>query len=173
MTLINKAISYATLWHAGQTRKYYGEPYMVHPTAVALTVAKRGYSDEVIAAALCHDVLEDTAATTADMTEVLGERVTQLVLEVTDVAKPEDGNRAKRKEMNRAHLAKASQFGKVIKLADLIDNTQDIVVNDPNFAVIYMSEKKLLLPFLEDAHDPVLLLKANTLVNDYYAGKKI
>jgi (p)ppGpp synthase/HD superfamily hydrolase len=52
--------------------------------------------------------------------------VVALVEMLTDVSKPEDGNRAVRKEIDRQHTALASPEGKTIKLADLIDNTQSM-----------------------------------------------
>lgn len=61
------------------------------------------------------------------------DRVLQLVLEVTNVSKLDDGNRAARKIIDRKHLMKASEDGKLIKLADLIDNVMDISKNDPGF----------------------------------------
>lgn len=71
---------------------------------------------------------------------------------VTDVSKPSDGNRATRKAIDRRHLSEASSEGKAIKLADTIDNTSDIVQNDPEFAVVYLQEKRLLVPALSDSH---------------------
>jgi hypothetical protein len=73
-----------------------------------------------------------------------------LVEQLTDVSRPEDGNRAKRKAIDRAHTAKASPEAKTIKLADLIDNTRSIVELDPGFAKIYLVEKVLLLEVLQE-----------------------
>lgn len=62
--------------------------------------------------------------------------------------KPEDGNRKTRKEIDKNHLAKASELGQTIKLADLISNTSTITKYDPKFAKTYMQEKKELLEVL-------------------------
>lgn len=67
-----------------------------------------------------------------------------------DVSRPKDGNRAVRKAKDRAHLARASAEGKSIKLADLVSNTRSIVAHDPNFSVVYLREKRALLPFLTE-----------------------
>jgi (p)ppGpp synthase/HD superfamily hydrolase len=138
----------------GHKRKYTEEPYHIHPERVANLVATVTSDEEVIAAAYLHDVLEDVAPTNSDFNadairEIFGERVLQLVLEVTDVTTSADGNRAARKAIDRAHLAKASQEGKIIKLADLIDNVIDISKHDPNFAKIFKKEAALLLPDLQ------------------------
>lgn len=77
-----------------------------------------------------------------------GAAVAALVIEVTDVSRPSDGNRAARKAKDRDHLAKASPDAQTIKLADLISNTQSIVEHDPAFARVYLAEKEALLDVL-------------------------
>ena len=79
--------------------------------------------------------------------------------------RPEDGNRAKRKAIDRDHVAKASRYGKVIKLADLIDNTRSIVEHDPNFAKVYLKEKEALIkgPLMGSASDKLYDLALDTL----------
>ena len=139
-------------------RKYTDEPYHVHPARVALLIASVTSDAEVIAAAWLHDVLEDVAPKNPEFGEdsmraKLGDRVTRLVLEVTDVSRPTDGNRAVRKAIDRAHLAIASDNGKTIKLADLIDNILDISKHDPNFARVFKREALLDLPFLKSGDE--------------------
>lgn len=154
--LIERAKIFAMNAHnsIAHKRKYTNEPYYVHPERVAKLVATVTVDAEVIAAAWLHDVLEDVAPKNENFNEdairqSLGERVLQLVLEVTDVSKPEDGNRAKRKAMDREHLANASNDGKTIKLADLIDNCIDISKHDPHFAKVFRKEAALNLPYLK------------------------
>ena len=86
-----------------------------------------------------------------------------LVRDLTDVSKPEDGNRAVRKEIDRQHTAQASPQAKTIKLADLISNTVSIVEHDPKFARIYLKEKALLLEVLTEG-DPTLYAMATKLL---------
>lgn len=138
-------------------RRYTDEPYHVHPARVAKLVATVTSDEEVIAAAWLHDVLEDVAPINSNFNEeaigkAFGNRVLKLVLEVTDVSKPEDGNRTKRKAIDRVHLSKASPKGKTIKLADLIDNIVDISKHDPNFAKIFKKEAALDLPHLKSGN---------------------
>lgn len=149
--LISSAYNFAALVHDAQFRKYTRCPYITHCAAVAKLIAQYDLPDTWVAAALMHDCIEDAdnpAATLEAMRATFPTEVVSLVLEVTDVSKPLDGNRATRKAIDRAHLAKASPGGMTIKLADLIDNTQDIVANDRDFAKVYLKEKKLLLPLL-------------------------
>ncbi|MCE9684010.1 HD domain-containing protein [Halomonas alkalisoli] len=131
----------------GQRRKYSGEPYWHHPVAVAKTVsAVETATPEMIAAALLHDVLEDTGVTPTDIEECFGGRVATLVQELTDqFIDPEIGNRAHRKALERNRLAEISPEAQTIKYADLIDNTLSIVARDRGFARVYLAEKRQLL----------------------------
>lgn len=135
-------------WHSGQLRKYSGYPYIEHCEAAACLLALATGDPEVVAAGWLHDVLEDTDCTAMKVENDCGVRVYTLVEEVTDISRPEDGNRAARKAVDRAHLSQASHDGKSIKLADMIDNTQSIVSWDPDFARVYLVEMGSLLPDL-------------------------
>ena len=165
--IILKARDFATLAHAGQRRKYTGEPYIIHPEHVAGLVQTVGAGRAAVAAAYLHDTVEDTDITVPDIRREFGDEVAALVREVTDVSRPEDGNRATRKAIDRAHLAESSPRGATIKLADMIDNTSTILRFDPAFAKVYMKEKKELLKVLGHG-DPRLLLHAVMLVNRYF-----
>ena len=148
--IIARARSFAALAHTGQVRKYSGEPYIVHPVAVAHIVASVPHTSEMLAAALLHDVVEDTDTTVLDINKLFGRDVAMLVENLTDVSRPEHGNRKRRKALDRAHTAKACANAKTIKLADVIHNTSDIVANDPGYAVVYCKEKALLLEVLKE-----------------------
>lgn len=165
--LVARAAAFAGYAHGSiqQLRKYTGEPYIVHPEEVAGIVADVTDDQAVIAAAWLHDVLEDTPVTYNQVWSEFGPRVAQLVVEVTDVSKPEDGNRAARKALDCMHLAKASAAGQTIKLADLISNTRSIVEHDPDFAVVYLREKKALLRVLNRG-DSMLHTIASRQVGD-------
>jgi (p)ppGpp synthase/HD superfamily hydrolase len=93
-------------------------------------------------------VVEDTAVTHGYVLEMFGEEIANLVYDVTDQSRPTDGNRETRKRIDREHIAKASPDAMSIKLADLIDNTASITAHDPDFAVTYLREKRLLMPLL-------------------------
>jgi (p)ppGpp synthase/HD superfamily hydrolase len=148
MDLVHKAQVFAIAAHSavGQKRKYTGEPYFVHPAEVARIVAEvPGSTAEMVAAAWLHDTVEDTGVTATDIHMNFGPEVAALVGWLTDVSKPEDGNRAHRKAMDRAHTAEAPAEAQTVKLADLISNSRSIMAHDPAFARTYLEEKRLML----------------------------
>jgi hypothetical protein len=149
--LVDRARVYATEAHQriNHRRKYNDEPYHVHLSAVARLVATVTDDDEMLAAAWLHDTVEDTQATLEDIEAEFGVQVAELVEELTDVSKPGDGNRVQRKQIDRMHLAQASQRAKTVKLADLIDNCKDITRHDPRFAQVYLAEMNSLLDVLQ------------------------
>ncbi len=100
----------------GQIRKYTGEPYSNHIIAVADIVATVTTDEEIIKAAFCHDILEDTPCTVQDLQENLGCRVTSIVKELTNITKKIDGSRAYRKAIEREHIKCASPEAKTIKI---------------------------------------------------------
>ena len=145
--MVVEAKMFATAAHAaiGQKRKYSGDDYIVHPQRVAAIVEKHGGSDEMIAAAWLHDTVEDTDVTPDLITKMFGDNVADIVEGLTDVSLPSDGNRAKRKSIDRMHSARASTEAQFVKCADIIDNSWDIAENDLSFAKVYKSEVFLLL----------------------------
>lgn len=167
--LERRACEFAMHWHEriGQRRRYTGLPYIVHPAAVAELVRSVSDDEAMLAAAWLHDVVEDTPCTLAMIEAEFGADVTRLVAELTDVSKPEDGNRATRKAIDRAHTAAASARAKTVKLADLIDNGRDILAHDRHFARAYMREKCLLLEVLREGN-PRLWHQAYALVQEAY-----
>lgn len=147
-----RAKAFATDAHGSidQRRKYTGEPYIVHPIAVAEIVRSVPHTEEMIAAALLHDVVEDTPVTIDQVEAEFGPVVAELVGWLTDVSQPSDGNRRKRKHMDLLHTADATPAAKTIKLADLIDNTLTIQKHDPHFWRVYRREKMALLDVLKE-----------------------
>ena len=146
---------YATAAHSavGQMRKYTDEPYIVHPIRVGDIVDKFGGTDEMISAAYLHDVVEDTGVSIEDILDMFGSVVAVIVDGLTDVSKPEDGNRAVRKAMDRQHSADATWAAQFVKCADIIDNAADIGDNDPSFNVVYRKEMAALLKVLDKVKD--------------------
>ena len=161
MDLVERARQFATAAHrgVGQLRKYTGQPYEEHLRRVAALV--QGFTDdrEMIAAAWLHDVVEDTPATIEDVEREFGAGVRELVDALTDVSRPDDGNRAVRKARDREHLAAASPRAQTVKLADLIDNCDDICRHNSGFGRIFLEEMGELLGVLTRA-DPALLKRA-------------
>jgi (p)ppGpp synthase/HD superfamily hydrolase len=162
---ILKAIRFALVAHGDQKRKYTNEPYMVHPLEVAMILEKYNLDDEIIIAAILHDVLEDTPVTFDQIRDEFGLDVATLVNQVTDKSTPEDGNRAARKAIDRKHLAVASAGAQAIKCADLINNTSSIVKYDPKFAQTYLGEKAATLKVLNSAPSYLWREATNSLLD--------
>ena len=145
LTTIQRAELFAQQAHRDHQRKYTGDPYYVHLDEVRRIVKGAGGNEDMQAAALLHDTVEDTSTTSQDIIKEFGPRIAKLVVELTDVSKPEDGNRSVRKGIDRDKLAGVSAEAQTIKYADLISNGKDIMQNDPKFAKVYMKEKADLL----------------------------
>lgn len=157
----------------GQKRKYTNEPYINHPKKVAYLVKCVGGTDEMISAAFLHDVLEDVAPilpifNEEAITKKFGSTIASYVVWLTDQSKPEDGNREIRKKMDRDRIANAPPEVKTIKLADLIDNSLTICEYDPNFAKMYLAEKRLLLNNLKDGNKVLWDMADSILVKHGY-----
>ncbi len=168
MTLIDKAREFAMRAHATQLRMYCGRPYIEHPEAVAALVACVPHTEEMLAAALLHDAVEDTWVSLEDIRREFGSEVAGMVEALTDVSRPVDGNRAARKEIDLEHLRRSSPQAATIKLADLIDNSVSIAAHDPAFAKVYLREKAALLDALTHG-DAALLEKAHTVLRESMA----
>ena len=82
---IMKAYNYAIEKH-GDQRRNSGEPYIIHPLQVAYILAEMGLDEQTIAAALLHDVVEDTDATNQDIIREFGEEVAEMVAGVTKLS---------------------------------------------------------------------------------------
>lgn len=164
--LEKRARIWSIRWHGEQVRKYTFEPYWTHPEAVAVLVKTVPHTPEMVAAAYLHDVLEDTPCTEAQILAEFGYGVTDLVVWLTDASKPSDGNRTARKALDRQRLARAPREAKTVKLADLIDNSRSIVARDPDFAKVYLREKRLLLDEALHDGDPTLWSVADAIVRN-------
>ncbi|MDW8303964.1 MAG: HD domain-containing protein [Acidobacteriota bacterium] len=130
MAKILLAASFAAKKHAGQKRKDGFEPYINHPLEVASILANIGEvtDEDILAAAILHDTLEDTETTEEEIKETFGEKVCNYVIEVSDDKTLKESER-KRLQIERAHLL--SPGAKQIKLADKISNIKDIMNSSP------------------------------------------
>ena len=167
--MLSDVLQFATKAHEGQKRKYTGEDYIVHPISVARLVEKHGGSLDMQAAALLHDVVEDTPHTLADINALFGHDIAELVRWLTDTSKPEDGNRAVRKGIDRDRLAQAPAEAQFIKLADMIDNSVTIQIFDKSFAKLFMTEMKQLVDSMHKVAGSPLWISANEVVSIYYS----
>lgn len=132
--LVLRAADFAAHHHVDQRRK--GDrrrPYINHCVQVAEMLARVAHVDDVVllAGALLHDVVEDTAATEADVRAVFGDAVADLVMEVTDDKSLE---KAERKRQQIASAGKKSGRARLLKISDKISNVRDLVTDAPDWS---------------------------------------
>ena len=150
----------------GQIRKYTGEPYVTHPIRVMSLVKTVLKDPDALAAALLHDVIEDTEITENEIYAEFGPDVTSMVAALSDPPKVNGiQSRKARKALDRDRLSKASASVQTIKVADMIDNTESIVAHDPHFAKVYLEEKRLLLDVLTKADTGLVHIARNQITN--------
>jgi (p)ppGpp synthase/HD superfamily hydrolase len=124
--LTRDALDFADQRHAGQTRDIDDLPFVTHPVEVACLLHEAGYQDEVVAAGVLHDVLEDTDAERSDLESRFGRRVAELVEAVTDDPTIEDD--AERKAALRRQVADAGECAAVVFAADKVSKAREMRV---------------------------------------------
>jgi len=139
-----EADDYASKKHKDQKRRS-GEPYINHPKRVAQLVKQYKSSNQInnlIKAALLHDTLEDTDTTPEDLKKLFGGLVASLVKELTS-------DKIKAKEDKTSYLTNKmvnmSSWALVIKLADRLDNVQDITTAPKPWALKYKQQTITIL----------------------------
>ena len=136
LVIIDKAFETANSFHQGQLRRS-GEPYIIHPIAVANILVDLGMDYQSIVAALLHDVVEDTDYTIEQLTEEFGEDVAVLVDGVTKLGKVQLNSRETKEEQQAENVRKMllamSKDIRVIivKLADRLHNMRTLEFVDP------------------------------------------
>lgn len=147
--MVDMARAFAAEKHRTQTRKYSGQPYTVHLDAVVEVLRSFDViSAEILAAAHLHDTVEDTDTTIQEIYDSFGNEVAEFVYWLTDA---EQGKRKIRKIMSAWRLGRAPMDAKLIKMADLLDNTRDICRNDRHFAPVYLREARQILDSMVQA----------------------
>jgi guanosine-3',5'-bis(diphosphate) 3'-pyrophosphohydrolase len=129
--MILQAAAFAAHKHRDQRRKdAAASPYINHPIALANILANEGGITDatVIVAALLHDTVEDTETAPAELRQLFGEEVAQVVMEVTD---DKSLPKAQRKRLQIEHAAHISARAKLVKMADKIANLRDIATSPP------------------------------------------
>lgn len=145
MNLILKAAALAVRAHEGQKRKYNGRPYVTHPARVAGRVGLLpDVTEEMVAAAYLHDVLEDTTITREEIERETSPQVGFYVDWMTNKSKGIALPRAERKAMDRKRLAEAPPQVKLIKTLDRIDNLTEMAGAKDDFKKVYAQESLLL-----------------------------
>lgn len=126
--LIGKAYDISEEMHRNQLRKS-GEPYLIHPMAVAEILANLGMDEETIIAGLLHDVVEDTPYTNEDLRRDFGDEVELLVDGVTKLGsiKFESKEERQAENLRKMFLAMSKDIRVlIIKLSDRLHNLRTI-----------------------------------------------
>lgn len=146
-----RALAYARKAHAGQTRADGKTPYVSHPIRVAQNVERFKKSknlDALIAAAYLHDTIEDTDTTHEDLEKMFGGLVASLVKELT--SDKDEVKRQGKTEYLQKKMAGMTSYALVIKLADRLDNVQDIATaKSPSWRKKYKRETEKILSYIE------------------------
>ncbi len=122
--MINTAIQVALEAHKKQLRKGTKIPYITHPLSVGIILAKAGFSDDVIAAGILHDTVEDTPVTLNDLREKFGEEVAEIVDRVSEPDKSLSWEERKQHALDS--LNETSEAVRFVTLADKLDNIRAI-----------------------------------------------
>lgn len=125
-----RACYYAAVKHANQRRKDKEQtPYINHPLHAAHILHLAGVTDEeVLVAAVCHDLVEDCSVTYDDLEREFSSRVSEMVRECSD---DKSLDKVERKKLQIEHAKKISHGAKLIKLADKLSNISDLDSNPP------------------------------------------
>jgi len=128
-SLLDRAIIFAVQAHAGAERRGKGFPYILHPMEAASIVATITPDQELLAAAVLHDVVEDTHITLDDLRRAFGDRVADVVAaesdDPMDHLSEEDSWHA-RKQGAIDRLAAAPHDAKIVALGDKLSNMRAI-----------------------------------------------
>jgi myo-inositol-1(or 4)-monophosphatase len=127
--LLDRAIVFAVRAHAGTERRGKGFPYIVHPMEAVEIVATMTRDQELLAAAVLHDTVEDTDVTIEQIRDEFGDRVAALVASESEnkdcgVSKEESWHARKQDSIER--LSSASLDSKIVALGDKLSNMRAI-----------------------------------------------
>lgn len=172
--ILHEIHRFADAAHDAQLRRYTPDRYIVHPARVMETCRNYDNRLPILAAALLHDVLEDTAVNEDEMRTFLygvmdkenADRTLELVIEMTDVYTWEayrHWNRKKRKTEELERILTTSADAQTIKYADILDNSNEIALSDPDFATRYLLECKAILNVADKGNPELREIAINTV----------
>lgn len=146
--MVIKAYLFAKEKHSGQTRNYSGFEYFIHPKGVARKIQDLTRDEDMIVAGLLHDVVEDCGVSLDTIKEMFGERVSNLVFEVT--TQPYDKENIEKKDMMLAKMLGMSNDALTIKLCDRLDNVQYMdkdckTIDQKQFVKRYFEETQFII----------------------------
>lgn len=148
-SILDKAIVFAVKAHANTERRGKGFPYIVHPMEAVEIAATMTSDQELLAAAVLHDTVEDTGVTLEEIRKEFGEKVAKLVEEESDVfmeGVSEADSWHARKQAAIDRLSKASREAKIVALGDKLSNARAIYrdymqMGDELWKIFHVSEK--------------------------------
>ena len=129
MNRIEKAVVFAAKAHAGAIRKGTDRAYILHPLEAMSIVMKLTDDEDVIAAAVLHDILEDTSVTRERLEKEFGSRIAALVASVSEDKKkdlPAEATWKDRKQLTIEQLKTADRNTKILCLGDKLSNLRDM-----------------------------------------------
>ncbi|QSO50802.1 gamma-glutamylcyclotransferase [Alicyclobacillus curvatus] len=125
--IVERAVQVSARAHSSQARKGSGTPYIVHPVSVAMILMRAGCDEDVIAAGLLHDTVEDTDLTLDDVRAQFGDRVANLVDGASEPDKSQPWEERKRHTIS--FLKHAPDDIRVLVCADKLDNVRSIRID--------------------------------------------
>ncbi|MFG0295325.1 MAG: HD domain-containing protein [Maioricimonas sp. JB045] len=174
--LLERALRVAGTAHVGQRRKGTDIPYLVHPLAVVLILARAGIDDdETLAAAILHDVIEDTDWTPERLGDDFPPRVVELVAALSEQKRTPAGEPIPwetRKHEHMERLCESDSAARAIALADKLHNARSLLYDAQNGGVCwdrFNAPRERILDRYRDAverlggDDPVLTRLAGEL----------
>jgi (p)ppGpp synthase/HD superfamily hydrolase len=124
LPVTRRALEFAAERHRGQRRDADDAAFILHPLEVAQLLRGRGYADEIVAAGVLHDSLEDTDTTAADLEQRFGPGVAALVSAVSEPS--DEGSYAERKARLRESLADAGGDAAAVYAADKVAKAREL-----------------------------------------------
>ncbi|MBR4437521.1 MAG: bifunctional (p)ppGpp synthetase/guanosine-3',5'-bis(diphosphate) 3'-pyrophosphohydrolase [Bacteroidales bacterium] len=181
--LLDRAILFAVKAHSGTERRGKGFPYIVHPMEAMEIVATMTSDQELLAAAVLHDTVEDTSVTIEEIRQEFGERIATIVENESDKIienKSEEESWHERKRAAIERLAKAPHDAKIVALGDKLSNMRAIwrdykVKGDELWKIFHVTEKKEhewhyrgLADSLRELQDTFAFKEFQSLINEVF-----
>jgi (p)ppGpp synthase/HD superfamily hydrolase len=152
LPITRRAIAFAQEKHHGQRRRADRAPFLIHPLEVASYLERAGCPDQVVAAAVLHDVLEDTDADRSQLEALFGREVSELVAVVSD--DPEIPDEEQRKDAVRERVRRAGGYALAVYAADKVSKVRELRIllarrPDPREAAVRLHRYRKSLEMLE------------------------
>ncbi len=124
LPLTQEAVAFARERHAGQTRDADRAPFVIHPLEAASILERSHYPDHAVAAAVLHDVLEDTDTQRGELRDRFGPEVAELVADVSD--DPSISDEDSRRDHLRERVRRAGGYAPAIYAADKVSKVREL-----------------------------------------------